>query len=560
MARILSVEIGNSITRISEMDFRVKNPKLYKYFCIPTPKGVLEDGFVRENPDFVAAIKRALSENKIKTKQVVFTVTSSKIITREVNMPAVKTNQVGAYVKANANDYFPIDLSAYEIAHVVLGVGSGEDGKDKMRVMAIAAGKDLILGYSKFASLCGLRLVSMDYAGNSIYQIMKSECVNQTKLVIKMEDTSTIASVISNGNLMLQRNIANGFEKALQAYEDSADSYELKPGEAFSAMCKKSYIKPALSDRTKLIEHDDVYNESEEAAETRRRITATFGQLIGNLSRVAELYNSKNGANPITEVTLVGMGAEIAGLTKLITNELGLPAKTIRNFSCVSTFQTFDSESMGKYVSALGAAIEPVDLMTVESKSKGGGKNINWGLCTVILSVIGLAACVGLVLSSYLPYLKAQREEARLKALEAQYAEAEVVHNQYLAVTALYNEVKNKYSMTAHSNDELVAFLQELENKMPSDIVISEFTSNAEGCIMVFNVTDLEEAGKVLQILRGFESVLDVAAPSIEEAFDIRTGSYEFEVECFYKPIVIFEAAPAADAAAPGTTPAPAAE
>lgn len=556
MARILSVEIGNSITRISEMDFRVKNPKLYKYFCIPTPKGVLEDGFIRENPDFVAAIKRALSENKIKTKQVVFTVTSSKIITREVNMPAIKTNQVGAYVKANANDYFPIDLSAYEIAHVVLGVESGEDGKDKMRVMAIAAGKDLILGYSKFASLCGLRLVSMDYAGNSIYQIMKSECTNQTKLVIKMEDTSTIASVISNGNLMLQRNIANGFEKALQAYEDSADSYELKPGEAFAAMCKKSYIKPALSDRTKLIEHDDVYNESEEAAETRRRITATFGQLIGNLSRVAELYNSKNGGNPITEVTLVGMGAEIAGLTKLITNELGLPVKTVRNFSCVSTFQTFDSESMGKYVSALGAAIEPVDLMTVESKAKGGGKNINWGLCTVILSVIGLAACVGLVLSSYLPYLKAQKEEARLKALEAQYAEAEVVHNQYLAVTALYNEVKNKYSMTAHSNDELVAFLRELENKLPSDIVISEFTSNAEGCIMVFNVTDLEEAGKVLQILRGFESVLDVAAPSIDEVFDIRMGSYEFEVECFYMPVEIFEAAPAADAAAPGTTPA----
>ena len=103
--KILSIEIGNSITRICEMDYRVKEPKVYRYFCIPTPAGAVEDGFVTEKPDLALAIKKVIAENKIKTKLVVFTVTSSKIVTREVTMPALKMNQVGSFIKANANDY-----------------------------------------------------------------------------------------------------------------------------------------------------------------------------------------------------------------------------------------------------------------------------------------------------------------------------------------------------------------------------------------------------------------------------------------------------------------------
>ena len=119
-ARVLSVEIGSTITRISEMDYRVKNPKLYKYFCIPTPQGVMEDGFLHENAEFIGAFKRALSENKIKTKQVVFSITSSKIVTREVQVPPIKTNQIGGYIKANANDFLmseELSSVAYELAN-----------------------------------------------------------------------------------------------------------------------------------------------------------------------------------------------------------------------------------------------------------------------------------------------------------------------------------------------------------------------------------------------------------------------------------------------------------
>ncbi|MBO4981674.1 MAG: pilus assembly protein PilM [Lachnospiraceae bacterium] len=553
MARILSVEIGNSITRISELDFRVKNPKVYKYFCIPTPQGVLEDGFVRENVDFAPTLKRTLSENKIKTKQVVFTVTSSKIVTREVSIPAIKMNQVGSYIRANANDYFPIDLSAYEIAHVVLGVEKGDDGKDKYRVMVMAAGKDLIAGYTKLANNCGLRLMNLDYSGNSIYQIMKNECGDKAKLVVKVEDGSTIASVIANRSMMLQRNINYGFERALQAYMDIADSYTMTQTEAFEAMCKKCYIKAVLSDRTKEVERDEVYNETEIEAENRKKITATFGQLLSNLGRVIELYNSKGPDLPISEVVLVGMGSEIVGLTKLLTNELGVPTKTVKNFGSVSTFQTLDAESMGKYVGVLGAALDPVNLLSEESKKKSG-RNVNYGLFTTLVLVAFVIAVIAMLAMALVPYYTAKEVETALKQKEQTYQEAEVVHNQYLAMSDFYNEMKSKYKMTEHSNDELVAFLTEMEEKLPADIKVTEFTSDSEKAVFTIQVKELEEAAKIFQILRGFESLMDVTVSEASEKEEAAAEEgaeaekwLQFGVECYYYPIATGENAEAVE-------------
>ena len=239
MAKILSIEIGSSLTRVAEMDYKVKNPKVYKLFSFATPDGVTEDGFVQESPDFIAALKGALGANKVKTKNVVFSVTSSKIVTREVVIPGIKTNQLETFISANANDYFPIDLSMYEIAHVLLGTDKTEDGKEKHRVLVMAAGKDLIAGYLKLASSCGLKLACIEYVGTSVYKVIKNECGLEPTLVVRVEDNTTVASVIVNGSMSLQRNLAYGVERAVKAVVDSSEYYETDYASAQKMLCAK---------------------------------------------------------------------------------------------------------------------------------------------------------------------------------------------------------------------------------------------------------------------------------------------------------------------------------
>ncbi len=544
-SKILSIEIGNSITRVCEMDFRVKNPKIYKNFCIPTPQGAIEDGFVRDSAEFVAAMRRALTVNKVSTKQAVFSVTSSKIVTREVTLPALKINQVGPYIKANANDYFPIDLSMYELAHVVLGNETDDEGKEKLRVMVMAAGKDLISDYSRFASDCGLKFVCLDYSGNGIYQIMRNECGSETTLVIKVEDSATVATVISNGDMLLQRNLAYGIERACNALMESQEHYVGTYTEAFNTMTQKECIKVVLNDRTRVMESDTVFNETEAEADARAAITRTFSQLISNLARVIELHNSKAAGGSISQIILIGIGAEVQNLSKLFTNELGIPTRVLQNLSGAgfNALTAEDAALIGRYVAAVGAAIAPVDLVLTD-KAARTKSNVNYGLLSVLVVILGLLLIGVMLLSAYLPYKEAMDKQSELQQQEQQYAEAEPVHFQHVAVLELEKEVTNMCLQTTHANDSIVAFFQELEEKLPADVVISEVVSNKEAATLKFHTTDFEQAAKVVQILRSFESVMDVrwgTAASKDESDGRYVGTIEFNAVCTYYPIVIDE-------------------
>ena len=83
---MLSVEIGRSMTRIVEMDYQAKKPKVYKCVEVETPEGAVRDGYLdpAKRERLKDAVKSALKTNKIRTKRVLFTIFSGKIISREI--------------------------------------------------------------------------------------------------------------------------------------------------------------------------------------------------------------------------------------------------------------------------------------------------------------------------------------------------------------------------------------------------------------------------------------------------------------------------------------------
>lgn len=54
--KILSIEIGVDVTHVLEMDYRVKNPKVYRSFSFQTPVGVIGEAGVRKSEEFRTAL------------------------------------------------------------------------------------------------------------------------------------------------------------------------------------------------------------------------------------------------------------------------------------------------------------------------------------------------------------------------------------------------------------------------------------------------------------------------------------------------------------------------
>ena len=71
--------------------------------------------------EYADHLVNALGTNGIHTRRVIFTISSTRVASREVQIPNVKANKIEALVKTNANDYFPVDLTQYEIGHYLAG-------------------------------------------------------------------------------------------------------------------------------------------------------------------------------------------------------------------------------------------------------------------------------------------------------------------------------------------------------------------------------------------------------------------------------------------------------
>ncbi|CDF08761.1 tfp pilus assembly protein ATPase PilM [Firmicutes bacterium CAG:95] len=47
--KVISIEIGYSLTRVCEVDYKSKTHKVYGYFSLPTPEGMINDGIFNLN-------------------------------------------------------------------------------------------------------------------------------------------------------------------------------------------------------------------------------------------------------------------------------------------------------------------------------------------------------------------------------------------------------------------------------------------------------------------------------------------------------------------------------
>lgn len=136
--RVLSIEIGYSLTRVCELDYKAKIPKVYKSFTVPTLDGVVNDGVLQLDTHYLEGLRGAMRENGIKAKQVIFSISSGKIANREVTIPFVKENRIGDVVRAKASEYFPMDLSQHELAYTILETMGEEKGNKQYKLMVLA--------------------------------------------------------------------------------------------------------------------------------------------------------------------------------------------------------------------------------------------------------------------------------------------------------------------------------------------------------------------------------------------------------------------------------------
>ncbi|PKM50793.1 MAG: hypothetical protein CVV02_09875 [Firmicutes bacterium HGW-Firmicutes-7] len=507
----LIIDIGNEQIKIADLVRNKDNVKINKFAVIPTPGNCINDGIILDKVTLNNTIKATLKEERFKNKRVVFTITSSKVITREVDFPNLKPKKLRPVIENNAAEYFPVNLSEYILDYVITDTVE-VNGEKTLKVSIIAALTSVVQEYVSLADLMDVKLVGIDYAGNSLTNFIKKEKIEGISMILDMGSESTMVSIMVNDVLKFNRNLSFGTGLLLDCI---MNHFEVNKIEAI----RISKERPLLN-----IEQDENPYLSND-------ISSSMNQILNGVARLVDYYTSRN-QDKIESIFIVGGGANIYGIEEFIEKFFDIKTKLIKDFNSVKGSNNLGNVE-GFFSNVIGAAYSEINLVPrtiaegVHSQSRK-----RTSLLLVILVAVSLVAAFGYFQGKNIAL------ERKKEQLEQDIAAANEVQNIKLDYETLRNRLAYREKImeaSKSSSEQFVAVLEVMEKQMPSDVFYLSLTDTGTSLEISCVAKDKLTVAKFIETLKGMD-FSDVYVPAISESGteEDPNSFITFSVSCKY--------------------------
>lgn len=550
--KVLSIEIGQTTTRLVEMTQNAANPKVFQAVSIDTPPDIVMDGMVQVTEQFVGMIRECIRARHITTKKAVFVLNSGRIANREVVIPAVKDNKIRGLLQANASEYFPVDLEQYQLVHEVLDRFM-QDGAKKLKLSVLAIPKDIISSYGGLAKACGLEMEGMTYIGSAISQMMAREIKGDIKACLHMNEDAAILTVMENEKVLLQRTVNYGIFDAMAVVADSGVfGQELTMSDVRRIMqqnvCVRSYnedddfsleaAKAAVQNNRK--EETAAEENSEQLSAMRSAVTDSLRNMLGSVGRILDYYQSRNAKKKVERLYLTGFAATCLDLARLIGNELEFRVVNLEKFSKVHLNNVNAGSSvLVENFAGIGAGLSSSSLSVTSDRKAGKGTKADAGSGSMAGAILIFGVCLicsaALVAYATLTNMALKAENLLLNEQVNEMEYINEIESNYNAALADYEWAKQVDKATRSNNDNLKDFIEELEQKMPSEMHLLTLTATESSVNLNVEVSSKKAAATVVHQLRDFDSITVGTVSTITDTKEETGGrTITFSVDCVY--------------------------
>ncbi len=515
--KLLVIEMNERFVKACVTLGSGKNAKILQNIKFEIIGDLISDGQITNVNALAEQIKAAFKEHDIANiRRGIFTFTSGKVATREVVLPEVKPNQIASLVELNASEYFPVDISGYQLAHSV--VGKDHKNESGIRVLVTAVPKQILRSYIELGDMLEIWIESIDYAPNGQYQILKNIKSEEVIMYVNVNVKSTTATFIKDGKLLLQRNLPFGGDELFSAI---MQKYEMDDHEYLKILDRCSDGEWLMS----ILSEDEIIEN-----------TARF---TNGIKRSMEFFKSSQRGMLVDKIYLLGDCAKIFSLDAMVTREVDTPCSVFRadiiNKNLVKSF-----ENASDLISAVGSLIEPLKLIpdefTKKSKKKRQYKPESKSLYILVsvgLFLIGVAMAGTAILENLM--LEQELEQVNSRIEELIYVET--IRDEYVEYKTMNDNLNVFINESLSYNDNLVALIEELEQKMPSNFRALSVVCTANTVVMNIEVNTFEEVAVTLENLKAFESIMIVDFSSATEQEGLAGNTVSFSVTCTYEPI-----------------------
>ena len=461
LKRGLAIEVGNETIKILEFNRNKDKIKVMNAFLIPTPENAVEDGLVRNIEGISELILEGLKEKKIKTKSAIFTVASSKIITREVDLPDQPIKKLDPLIKMNASEYFPVNLDEYTMDYRVMEHIKNDEQK-LVRVNIVVVMTNVIESYLALAEKCNLKIEAIDYSGNSIVNFADKLTYEGTYMLLDFGSSNSMVTIMSDKKVRFNRNLVYGTKVVNNSIQNHF-------GVSYAEAVRIAHEQSLLSQQP---ETNDYLGSD---------VSSAMNQILNGISRLVDYYSSRN-KDGIDHIYLVGGGTNINGIGSYVENFFNIKTTTIDQLEFISSEDATLKDNIQYFANVIGAIYTELHLlpeqMIAQAKEKAQTR-VRMELGVLVLLMVGAAM--------YFPYLTLQNMKEEKAALEQEIAEKQVVlpiKQEYInATTSLSFYTSLEY--TSASTSEILADLFDImESVIPSEVDYLSVSNTEEGMLI----------------------------------------------------------------------------
>ena len=519
------MEIGTATVRLAEVVTRGKNVEITKTYMFDTPDDATKDGKVRVSDSVVAAIRDGIDASGITATDVYFVVESTKILFKSVEIPAVPMNKIQSTLTINFSDYFPVDETLYHVSYVHKKTYE-KNGQKVMLLDVFATPNDLSESYYNLSVELGLNGKCLADASRSMLALFDESFQNRNVAMVNINENSSTITIAVDGNMVFNKTIPYGVSGAIRQIVSSPLTLDTTD---VTRACEQFYGNNIL---LKTIPE----GLAETASDTQKlqyNATTSLLPLIKAIETTCASFLSKEEIR-LQEFQLSGIGAGFAGMTSLLEYAFGIPVTVVQQECHLRINPSVATDIMiVSYYPCVGAVLDKLNLFT--EAEQAGGALAQKKKTDKLFMFAGIIICIAAIGYSAYAWLQSQTtyqdvfdEHNRLsrRVEELRSLGVETAYNNFITASSYNEQVINLYNGTKSGNEDMVVFLEELEQTLPKSARVVAIELYPTSSTVSFTCENKYVAAGVLHLLRNMKTTNSMTCTGVAEKEE--TGEVSF--------------------------------
>jgi type IV pilus assembly protein PilM len=333
---VVGLDIGTSGVRAAELTIGKGGVTLERFGQVALPEGAVRDGEVMDVDAVAGAVKQLWSQAKFSSKKVVVGVANQKVVVRQVDLPWLPVNELRKSLAFQAQDFIPMPVEQAILDFHPLEEFTNDSGNRMLRVLLVAAARDMVDSALAAVSKAGLTATMVDLTS---FAVLRSMAHADTGVMAShAEAIVDIGSSVTN--IVVHQGGVPRFVRILL----------MGGGDVTEAVAERVGVPYDQAESIKQTTGLALMSGGGEAHPAARAIEQSGSALVEEIRGSLDYFTAQAGSLRIGRVVVSGGGSRLGGLVERLASATRLPVEQARPMSLLKIGKTGLTDEQLSYV------------------------------------------------------------------------------------------------------------------------------------------------------------------------------------------------------------------